>query len=175
MAQKIWIATLATALIFGTSISMAATLDVKTGLWEMTSSGETTGMPPVPPEVMAKMTPEQQARMKAAMAQSSQPHTNKVCVSEKSLQRGFNLNTPKEANCKRDVLTSTSRQVDVRMECIGETKMNGTFHIEAVDRQTLRGNFDMVMSRDTNTMTMKRTLQGKWLGSDCGSVKPEEE
>lgn len=31
------------------------------------------------------------------------------------------------------------------------------------------------MAGGSNTMTMNRTLQGKWLDSDCGDVKPNEE
>jgi hypothetical protein len=28
------------------------------------------------------------------------------------------------------------------------------------------------MSDGNNTMTSKHTIQGKWLGADCGNVKP---
>ncbi len=48
----------------------------------------------------------------------------------------------------------------------------GNLHIDAMDSETIRGTFNMVMSGGSNTMTVKRTLQGKWLGSDCGDVKP---
>jgi hypothetical protein len=72
-------------------------------------------------------------------------------------------------------VNSTSKQIDVTMECTGEQKMNGTFHFEAIDRQSIRGNLNLVVSGSGNTMTIKRVMQGKWLGSDCGSVKPEGE
>jgi hypothetical protein len=157
----------------------AATLDVKTGLWEVTSSGETTGTPPIPPEVLAQMSPEQraqmQAQMAAAMAQSNKPDVTRSCITDKTLQRGLDLDQGQRPDCKRTVVNSSSKQIDVRMECTGEQKMNGTFHFEATDRQSIRGNLNLVVSNGANTMTMKRTMQGKWLGSDCGSIKPTEE
>lgn len=36
-------------------------LKVKPGLWEMTSDSERSGAPPIPPEALAKMSPEQRA------------------------------------------------------------------------------------------------------------------
>ena len=42
-------------------------LDVKTGQWESTMTGQTTGMPPIPDDVLNRMTPEQRAKIQAAM------------------------------------------------------------------------------------------------------------
>ncbi len=42
-------------------------LNVKLGLWEVTSTTNVSGMPPIPDDVLARMTPEQRARMEAAM------------------------------------------------------------------------------------------------------------
>ena len=62
---------LAAGLIAGAAtLASAASLDVATGLWEVTSQGETSGLPPIPPEVLAKMTLEQQQKVKAAMAEA---------------------------------------------------------------------------------------------------------
>ena len=180
--NKQWLLALCVGLTFGTAVSSVAagaTLDVKTGLWEVSSSGETTGTPPIPPEALAQMPPEQraqlQARMAAAMERSNKPDVRRSCITDKTLQRGLDFSQPERANCKRTMVNSSSSQIDVHMECTGDEKMNGTFHFEAVDRQTLRGNINLVISNGANTMTMKRTMQGKWLGSDCGSVKPVEE
>lgn len=166
---------LAAGLTMAASLASAATLDLRTGLWEVTSAGETTGMPPVPPEVLAKMTPEQRAQMMAAMGNASKPTVVRSCITQKTLDRGLNFNRPERANCTHTITNSSSRQVDVKMQCTGEHPMNGTFHIEALDRQTMDGKFDMVVSNGANTMTMKRTMHGKWLSNNCGDVKPQEE
>lgn len=165
----------AAGLTLGSSLASAATLDLRTGLWEVTSTGETTGMPPVPPEVLAKMTPEQRAQMMAAMGAASKPTVVRSCITAKTLERGLNFNRMERPNCTQTTTNSSSRQVDVRLQCTGEQPMHGTFHIEAVDRQTMSGQLDMAVSSGANTMTMKRTMQGKWLSSNCGDVKPQEE
>jgi hypothetical protein len=178
-----WMLALGTGVIFAaaagtmaaSTMAAGATLDIKTGLWEVTSTGETTGVPPIPPEVLARMTPEQRAQMQAAMGLASKPDVSRSCITEKTLQRGLDFGERERPNCRRTMLNSTSRQIDVRMECTGRETMNGTFHFEAVDRQTMSGGINMAVTNGANTMTMKRTMHGKWLGSDCGSVKPMEE
>src|SRR5690348_6570180 len=115
-----WAALIGGALLTVASVAWgAATLDVKTGLWEMTSVGETSGRPPIPAEVLAKMTPEQRAKieqqMAAGMAAANQPHVRKECITQKALERGLNFeNRP---NCKTTVLNSTPRLLDIAMEC----------------------------------------------------------
>jgi hypothetical protein len=176
------LAAFAVTLTLGAAVSTAAsgaTLDVQTGLWEVASTGETTGLPPIPPEALARMSAEQraqmQAHMAAAMERSNKPDVRRSCITAKTLQRGLDFSQGERPNCKRTVLSSSSSQIDVRIDCTGDEKMNGNFHFEAVDRQTMRGTINLVISNGANKMTMNRTMQGKWLGSDCGSVKPYEE
>ena len=46
--------------------------NIKTGLWEMSETHTMTGMPPmsIPPEALARMTPEQRAQMEEHMKNS---------------------------------------------------------------------------------------------------------
>ena len=58
--------TLGTILLLIGSISAWAadkiqSLNLKVGLWEVTHTTSLTGTPPIPPEMLAKMTPEQRA------------------------------------------------------------------------------------------------------------------
>jgi hypothetical protein len=160
--------------------AVAATLNVKPGLWEITSQGEASGMPPIPPQALAQMSPEQRAQMMAAMQSAmgrmNQPNVMRSCVTQKMLDRGLDLQHQGDnENCKQTVVGSTSHSLDLRMECTGQQKTNGTMHIDALNPQTFSGTFNMVSTDGTNTMTVKRTMQGKWLGSDCGNVKPQGE
>jgi len=177
-----WIRALCASLLFGVAVSSmanGATLDVKTGLWEVASSGEASGMPPIPPEALANMPPEQraqlQSRMAAAMERANKPDVSKSCITDKALQRGLDFSQGERPNCKRTTVNSSSRQIDVQVECSGPEAMKGDFHFEAIDRQTMRGNINLVIGNGANKMTMKRTIQGKWLGDNCGSVKPADE
>lgn len=175
--MKKWAGLIGCGVLLGASVAWAATtLDVKTGLWEMTSVGTTSGTPPIPQDVLAKLTPEQRAKlqqsMAAGMASANQPHVRKACITQKSLERGLNFED--RPNCKTTVLNSTPRMLDVAMECTGAQRMTGKFHFEAADRETIAGDTNMVMTDGTNAMTMKYKINGKWLGGDCGNVKPEE-
>ena len=116
--------------------------DVKTGLWEVTSTGSMSGAPPIPQDALARMTPEQRAQMEAAM---------------------------------QTVVNRTASLIETRVECTGQQRKSGTFRFQAVSREAIRGDMSMVMSSGDKTMNSKYTLQGKWLGADCGNVKPSGE
>lgn len=168
------------ALAFGVALvtgAAAATLDVKPGLWEVITQGETTGMPPIPPQVLAQMSPQQREQMAAMQGRSNQPTVSRSCVTQKMLDRGMTFDRPNNNHCTQSVTASTLHSLDVNVVCTGEQQQKtiGTMHVDATNRESFAGAFSMVSTYGTNTMTMKRTLQGKWLGSDCGSVKPHEE
>jgi Protein of unknown function (DUF3617) len=152
-------------------------LDVKPGLWEVTSTGEVSGTPPIPAEQLAKLAPAQRAQvvaaMTAAMAAANKPVVFKQCLTEKSLQRGFepDPNMAKDS-CKQTVVSSTSTVLQVQMECTGPQKVSGTIHFEAASSEAVTGTVDMTVSDGGNTIQVSRTLQSKWLGADCGKVKP---
>lgn len=156
---------------------VAATLDVKPGLWEVSTQGEASGAPPIPPQMLAQMSPQQREQMMAAMGRMNQPHVSRSCVTQKMLDRGMSFDRPNNDQCTQTVTGSTSHSLDVKVVCTGEQqqKTSGTMHMDATSRESFSGAFSMVSTDGANTMTMKRTMQGKWLGSDCGNVKPHEE
>ena len=65
--------------------------------------------------------------------------------------------------------------IETRVECTGQQKMSGTFRFQALSREAIRGDMTMAMISGDKTMNSKYTLQGKWLGADCGNVKPSGE
>src|SRR5262245_49843809 len=79
-----------TLLVLSSSALFAADklqpLNVKIGLWEVTHTMSMSGMPPIPAELLAKMTPEQKAqleeRMKARSAEPPHSTTEKQCVTK---------------------------------------------------------------------------------------------
>jgi hypothetical protein len=161
------------------SLAGQTPLNVKPGLWEMSWTGETSGTPPtLPPDQLAKLTPEQRAKIEAAMeaaiAKGNAPHAIKHCVTQKELDRGLNVDDQNQKSCKQTVVSSTSSVLEVHMECTGRQQSSGTYRIEATSPTTITGALNMVMSDGTHSMTMKRQVAGKWLGADCGEVKPIE-
>ena len=147
-------------------------LDVKTGLWETTSTTNVAGQLPISPDQMANLTPEQRAKIEQAMkASSGKPMTYKSCLTKEKLEKGYGFDNHKE--CTHDVLTSTAHKVDVRMVCTEKdgTKMNVLVKVDALSSTNVKGTTHMTMENGGRTMTSDGTLTSKWISSDCGSVK----
>lgn len=165
------------ALSLASAHAAGAKFNIKPGLWEITSTGSTTGVPPIPADVLAQMSPAQRTRieaaMKAAIAHSSAPHVFKSCVTEKQLEKGPDFANRSERSCKQTVLKRTASAIEVHVECTGKEKMSGVFRYRATSREAFRGTTDFAVSNGDRTMTSKRSVEGKWLGADCGSVKPQ--
>lgn len=162
-------------LLFAPLVAAETPLAVNAGLWEMVSQRESGGMPQIPPEALANMSPEQRAKIEATLQHHNKPHVSKTCLTADQLQRGFTLGDKESLKtCKKTVLKSTSKILDVRVECAGERTTVGTIHYEAVDPETMQATIDLVMSNGKESMTMKHNMHGKWLGADCGDVKPQE-
>jgi hypothetical protein len=153
--------------------AQAPKMNVKMGLWEMTSTMQMGGDMPGMPDT-SKMTPEQQAQVKAAMAAMAKGMTNttKSCLTKEKFENG-ELMADKEHNCKHTVLTNNATAYDVKVECTenAKTTTNGTYHFEAPTPETVRGKIDATSVSDGKTMKVAGTITGKWLGADCGDIK----
>lgn len=163
-----------TVMIAGLTAVLAAQgapkMNVKMGLWEMTSTMSMSGdMPGVD---MSKMTPEQQAQMKAAMSQmANKPETTKSCLTKEKFENGQMMS--ERQNCKQTLVANTASAYDVKVECAEKdgTTTNGRFHFEAPTSDTVHGTIETTSVSRGRTMNMKGTITGKWLGADCGAVK----
>lgn len=153
-----------------------ANFNVKTGLWENTITTQSNGMPPIPDDMLARMTPEQRAKfdaaMKASMARGGHPHTYKYCLTKEKLAQGFNPEDTERHNCKRTVLTNSPKVMEIKEECSEQGgTMLLTVHFEANGSDATTGKTHIVLSKADRTMTSDGTMTGKWLGPDCGDVK----
>jgi hypothetical protein len=151
-------------------------IDVKTGLWEMTMKIDTTGMqmPAIPPDVLAKMSPEQRARIEA-MKGGMSSHVSQSCVTEKELERGFDPQN-KETACKIVSSDATATSLEVHMQCDGpQVKGTSVMKMKAVDREHVQADVKSDMVANGRPMNVNVQMTGKWLKSDCGTVKPGEE
>lgn len=159
--------------------AVAGGLNVKTGLWETTMQGQVSGMPPIPAEDVARMPPQVRARMEAAMqagmARASKPHVMQYCVSQAEIDKGFGPHQERaNQSCTTKVSASSPTGQTVSMVCTGENKeaVNGTFRISADSPESISGTFDMTMTGGGNTMKLHHTMHSRWLGPDCGGLKP---
>jgi len=167
----------ATVCFVAASRAAPITLNVNPGLWQVTSTGEVSGAPPIPQEQLAKLSPAQRAKVAAAMAaamgSANKPIVFKQCVTAESLQRGFEPDPKMGPNsCTETVVSSTPTAMDLQIECTGPQKASGTVHFEAATPAAFAGKVDITVTDGSHTMKVSRTLQGEWQGADCGNVKP---
>lgn len=158
-------------------VSAADRLNVKTGLWEITASTRMTGMPPLPKEMLDKLTPEQRAEIEAKVKQNQggapETDTSRECITDRDLDKPFESGNADE--CKQEVVRSSVTSQEFRLTCSGEYKGEGTFKITAPTPETMTGALDLSIGEGSMKMTVKSELKGRWLGPDCGEEADDED
>jgi hypothetical protein len=151
-------------------VAGAEKLNVKVGLWEITSISRFSGMPPLPKEVLDKMTPQQradmEAKIKAAAAEEPEPEVSSECITQEDLEKPFNSANAEE--CTQTIVRTTRNTQEIRLVCSGKTKGSGTFRVTSPTPETMTGNLDLKVGEGANTMTITSKIKGRWLGADCG-------
>jgi Protein of unknown function (DUF3617) len=149
-------------------------LNVKPGLWETTTTHKTSGAPPIPQEALAKLTPEQRARLEERMRANSTGSTNtdtsKHCVTKEELEKAdFGQG---KGECTYTIQTSTSTQAKGKYSCNVEgMKVNGAVDITAPDSEHIKGSSQGSLSGNGRTMNVETTFSSKFLGASCGNLK----
>ena len=155
--------------------SAAEQLNIKPGLWEVTTTTRTTGVFPLPKELLDTMTAEQQAKMRADMrAAQDKPATNtsRECITQKDLERPFaSADTEK---CKQSIASTTRTSQEVRIVCEGEPRGNGILRITTPTPDTMTGVLDLKLGSGSDSSTMKADMKGRRLGTDCGEDADED-
>jgi len=165
-------------IVFG-SLTLCATdnitpFNVKEGLWEVTVSHSMSGMPAtpnIPPDALAKVPPEQRARVEAMMKGGPSTDVRKECVTKEKLEKhsAFSNN---RGDCTRTVVTSTASKLEVKFHCEEkQSSSDGTFLMEAMGSDDVKGTMHMVSNSNGHTMNMDFTIASKYLGPACGDVK----
>ncbi len=149
-------------------------LDIKLGLWETTSTNTMSGAPPIPPDVLAKMTPEQRARFEQMIqARTGTPtnHTHKYCLTKEKLEKDLSFGEDK-GKCTHTIVASSSSVADVKFRCAeNEATTEGTAKFQAVNSENVKGTVHAVTTGSGHTMTIDVSLTSRYLGPACGDVK----
>jgi len=150
-------------------------LDVKTGLWEVTTVTNLSGQMPIPPDVLEKLTPEQRARfqerMNAKSMQPSKPIVSRNCLTKEQLDKGYSF-TENRKSCTPTVVSSTKSKVEVRLECVeNDVKIDAKVQFEAIDSENVKGQTQSAATGGDHTMNANSTFTAKWLGPSCGTTK----
>src|SRR6266567_1818896 len=149
-------------------------LDIKLGLWEMTWTSAMTGMPPISSDVLAKMTPEQRAKMEAAFGARSggspTTSTHKVCITREKMDKQTAFDDRK--NCTHTVVSSSSSKLEMKMQCTEQdSTLNGTVQVEALNSENVKGSARMAMAGGGRNLNVNSDFTSRYLGSACGDVK----
>lgn len=150
-------------------------LDVKPGLWEITSSHHITGIPPMPKEWQEKVTPEQRAAMETAFRKESekgpQTDTERECITKEKMDRPFDMG---DKDCTSTIVRTTRTTQEVRLSCNGQMKGSGVMRVTTPTPETMTGTLDLQLGDAKDAMKVKSQLQGRWLGPDCGDEDDDD-
>ncbi len=149
-------------------------LNVKTGLWQTTTTNTVTGSMGLPPEMAAKLTPAQRARFEAAAKKqgSSTPRTvsHKDCLTpEKLAEDPFTDKSHGDnAKCEETVLRSTATDLEVHELCTyGSSKsdIHLSFHADSPEHVTGSGTTTVTSGGHVMKSAMK--MDSRWIAAAC--------
>jgi len=149
-------------------------LNVKEGLWEMTVTHSMSGMPAmpdIPPDVLAKMPPDQRARMEAMMKGGPSTDVRKECITKEKIEKNSAFSNNR-GDCTRTVVNSTGSKLEVKIHCEEkQASTDGTLVLETVGSDHVKGTMQSATNANGHTMNMNFTFSSKYLGPTCGDVK----
>lgn len=147
----------------------ADALDVKTGGWEMTTTTLITGMP-ASPEALAKMSPEQRARVEAMLAaRAGKPsiHVSRSCVTKEDLDQD-NIIKSDHVDCKKEVLSRSATKIVVTETCSPPHASTSNVIIEARTPENVVATMDMTQPGASGKIHVD--VDGRWLGPSCTGI-----
>jgi hypothetical protein len=112
------------------------------------------------------------AMLLAIIAQAGTPHSMQFCVTPEQVRSGLDLGRIGGKQCQRTVRSSSPTGLDMQVNCGGHDTMSGNVHLRVLDRATVAGDVNVRAGVGADSMTIRQTLHGRWLGAACGEVPP---
>ena len=155
---------------------------MKPGLWEVSQkmqsgSGQMEAAMAEMNKQMAAMTPAQRKAMQDAMGkhgvemkgQGGQAMAVRICVTKEMAAR--NEVAPVDGNCKSSQSPRVGNSMKFSFSCTNPPS-SGEGEVTFVGSSSYSSRLDMKTVVNGKPETLKMDSTGKWLGTDCGSVKP---
>jgi hypothetical protein len=148
-------------------------LDIRPGNWEGSVTTQTSGAPSIPPELLARMTPEQQAALQARMKErdSRPPRTivRTQCVTKEDLRKLMTFGDDR-GSCQKTIVSASSSKQEFHIDCNNSgIKAAGTVRIEAIDPEHVKFSSQIASGDGAHAMKISTTGTGKWIGAECSS------
>lgn len=165
------------------SFSVSASAQtLKPGLWEIThgmksSSGETEKAMAQARQQMAGMPPEQRKMMEEMMAKQGMKmgaggpggSSIRMCMTKEMVER--NEMPAQQGDCKTTQQQRSGNTMKMAFTCANPPSSGeGQYTIVSPEAYTMKMTMRTAVQGKPETMSMDGS--GKWLSSDCGSVKP---
>jgi threonine synthase len=169
-----FVSSLAALAVAAPALVAAQSPPVKPGLWEVRSERQDGKQTASSAEAMKNLTPETRAKVEAMMKQQGvaigSGGANRVCLSKESLDAG---RWQGSANCKTEFGSRSASGWKWHSVCPQtDTTIDGEAVFADAENYTVRTATTRTFRGDTKVT--RTTLQAKWLGSDCGDLKPFE-
>jgi hypothetical protein len=153
------------------------------GLWEYSTtvkgSGEYAAAQARMQAEMARMPPEQRKMMENMMAQrgvtmgggaDGQATVIKTCVTADMASRD---EMPQHDNrCRQTSTQRSGSTMKFKFVCSGQPASSGEGEYTFVSDKQMKGRMLITTQVDGKPQTMEMHNSGRWLGADCGSIKP---
>jgi hypothetical protein len=159
---------------------------VRPGLWEGTFSMKTPGAPEMQAQMdahrariqeqLARMPPEQRAQMEAMLNRAgmgTSPDNSqaaRTCITPEMAAR--NQMPTADARCKSTGYSRTGNTVRFKFVCEGANRTEGEGEFTLVSDTETKGKMSSTVQRQGQTMRVDMETSSKWIGADCGNVKP---
>ena len=152
---------------------------VKPGLWETRMSALDASGHEVPlPEqaAMSRLTPEMKAKMAETMkarglSMPDEKGATKVCYTKETFESGGWQQMASEMGCTTNYSTQSSSTWKWHSSCPAmKSESDGEAVFSSPQSYTVTVKTTATVMGKTNTST--RVVQAKWLGPDCGDIKP---
>ena len=173
--------------LIAAALAVAATgavaQNLKPGLWEVTQKMQMGGNPQMDQAMaemqkqMASMPPEQRKAMQDMMAKNGVQMGSagaggmsmKMCMTKEMAER--NEIPANQGDCKTTSQQRTGNTMKMAFTCANPPSSGeGQFTFMGSDAYTMKMNVKSTVRGKPESMTMDGS--GKWLGADCGSIKP---
>lgn len=156
-------------------------LNVRLGLWETSTTIAGAGDAAMAgmAEAMQNMTPEQKARMAAAMSHMKQEpsaprlHKSRSCMTPEKMQRDSFFNDKEmHGHCTHTITENNSHATAVSFTCSEEgVTSEGKVRFETISPTSVKGTMDMHMVMHDRPVNMHSDFQSTWISADCGTEK----
>lgn len=157
---------------------------IRPGLWENTvsmksSDGRMEAAMAQMQEQLARMPPEQRAQVEAMMARqgvglgAGKPNTVRSCITPEMAARDqFDTG---DGRCRSTGHTRSGNVVRFKFMCQADQQGasgDGEGEFTLVSETENRGKMRINATRQGQTMRMEMDTTSRWLGADCGALKP---